>query len=98
MAHPFADLGEGYASDEALPRVTDAKWTRATILLGDEDRPYAEADLGPELVHGKKLTGPVAVVAVPEEDGLHDCIVPQKQSSSFPSLSYLSIGRAYSSL
>ena len=77
----MSHFGEGNASDEAVSGVADAEQTWAPILLGDEDRSCAEPNLRAQLPgehqvaeRGEKLAGPVAVVPIAEEDGLHDCV------------------------
>ena len=83
-ANAFANLGTSDASDEAVPGVADdAEKTWVAILLGDENGPCAEPNLGAKLPREHKvaerdeqLAGSIAMVAVAEEDGLHNCIGP----------------------
>ena len=84
-AYSIANLGEGDTPDEAVPGVADTERTGAPVLLGDKDGSSSEPNLGAQLPGehqvaegGKQQTGPVAVVPVAKEEGLHDCVGPAR--------------------
>ena len=48
-SNSITNLGEGDAPNEAVSGVADAERTGAPVLLGNEDGPSAEPDLGTKL-------------------------------------------------